>query len=87
MKNNEQQDEKLHITKSVFETSKDMQEKADEEARLRREELERQREQKRKKAEGISSGKELTGPARKYKKWLVRPVSISTAPAAQGPSW
>ena len=51
MKNNEQQDEKLHITKSVFETSKDMQEKADEEARMRREELEHQREQKRKKAE------------------------------------
>lgn len=44
-------DEKLHISKSVFQTSKEMQEKADEEARERHEEIQRQYEKRRKKAE------------------------------------
>ncbi|MDO4864087.1 MAG: hypothetical protein Q4A05_07955 [Ruminococcus sp.] len=44
------EDEKLHISKSIFETSREMQEKADEEARLKREEAQRKYEERQKKA-------------------------------------
>lgn len=43
-------DDKLHITKSVFQTSKEMQQKAAEEERQRQEELQRKLEERRKKA-------------------------------------
>ena len=46
---NEEED-KLHISKSVFQTSREMQEKADEELRLKREEAQRKYELKKKKA-------------------------------------
>lgn len=44
-------DDKLHITKNIFQTSKDMKEKANEEERQRQEELERKLAEKRKKAQ------------------------------------
>ena len=44
------EDEKLHISKSVFETSKEMQEKAEEELRLKREEAQRKYALKKKRA-------------------------------------
>ena len=44
------EDDKLHISKSVFQTSKEMHEKADEEARLNREEAQRKYRERRKKA-------------------------------------
>lgn len=50
MSNKEQQDEKHHISKSVFQTNKEMQEKAAEEERARQEELRRKLEERRKKA-------------------------------------
>lgn len=50
MNKNEQQDDKLHISKSVFQTSKEMQERASEEERRRQEELERKLAERRKKA-------------------------------------
>lgn len=43
-------DERLHISKSVFETSKEMQEKTNEELRLKREEAQKKYELKRKRA-------------------------------------
>ena len=43
-------DERLHISKRVFETSKEMQEKAEEELRLKREEAQKKYELKRKRA-------------------------------------
>ena len=43
-------DDRLHISKSVFETSKEMQEKAEEELRLKREEAQKKYELKRKRA-------------------------------------
>ncbi|MBR6071175.1 MAG: cell envelope integrity protein TolA [Ruminococcus sp.] len=44
------EDEKLHITKSIFQTSREMQEKADEEARKKREEAQRKYRERQKKA-------------------------------------
>ena len=44
------EDEQLHISKSVFQASREMQEKADEELRLKREEAQRKYELKKKKA-------------------------------------
>lgn len=46
---NEEED-KLHISKSVFQTSREMQEKADEELRLKREEAQRKYKERRKRA-------------------------------------
>ncbi len=51
MNKNEQQDDKLHISKSVFQTSREMQEKAQEEARKRNEEIQRRYAKKQKKAQ------------------------------------
>ena len=50
MNKNEQQDDKLHISKSVFQTSREMQEKAEEQARKRNEEIQRKYAEKQKKA-------------------------------------
>lgn len=47
----EDDDDKLHITKSIFQTSKEMKEKADEEERKRQEALEQQLAERRKKAQ------------------------------------
>ena len=49
------EDDKLHISKSVFQTSREMQEKADEELRLKREEAQRKYELKRKKPRRLTT--------------------------------
>ena len=48
---NVQEDEQLHISKSVFQTSKEMQKKAEEEEKRRQEELQKKLKERRKKAE------------------------------------